>query len=203
MQSHRPRFQLAAPALIILLASTLALGGCAGALIGGVAVGASVSHDRRDTRTVFEDHQIEGDILLALRRAKVINRRTNISVTSYNGVVLLTGQVDDARTRDQAGEIANNTNNRVRRVVNEIVEAEPAPFTVRSNDAYLTAKAKTSLAGIRDLKGFDASRVKVVVAKRTLFLMGLLSRAEAEAATERVRRLRGVEKVVKVFEYTD
>ena len=114
-------------------------------------------------------------------------------------VLLLTGQVDDPSVSAKY-EVLVSELPRVKRVVNEITVGPFATAGQISQDALITSRAKLALTGVK-IPDFDPTRVKVKTEMGVVYLMGLVSRAEADAATEQVRRVRGVSKVVKVFEY--
>lgn len=187
-------------ALGIMLNTALFLTACAPVMFGGVATTASMAHDRRTTGSVVEDQSIELRIGNALRKAD-ISKQAHINVTSYNGIVLLSGEAPSEELRSRIGEIARD-DIKVRRVHNEIQLAAPSSMMTRSSDTLITTKVKTALLGIR-IADFDPSRVKAVTENGTVFLMGLLHRAEATAVTEQVTRVRGVQRIVKLFEYLD
>lgn len=189
------------PALLILVAPLL-LSGCAPLVVGGAAAtGVSVVHDRRTAGALIEDQAIELRVKSALKKEPGMSDQTHINVTSYNGVVLLSGEAPTEALRRRAAEIARRTD-KVRRVHNELTLAAPSAMMVRSSDALITTKVKAELFKIK-IKGFDPSRVKVVTENGTVFLMGLVTRAEAEAAVAVARQVSGVQRIVKLFEYLD
>jgi osmotically-inducible protein OsmY len=181
---------------VVLLIAVL--NGCAGLLIGGTAVGVSVAHDRRTTGTVVDDQTIEMKIYDALNRQLPPGNR--ISTTSYNGIVLLTGEVVSEAARRQAEAIARGIEPPVREVYNELVIGRPSPLSRQSNDAMITTKVKSALFQIK-IKDFDPSRVKVVTDRSVVYLMGLVRRNEADAAADVASRVDGVRQVVTLFEY--
>ncbi len=184
----------------LLLMATLLLPGCAGGLIvAGAATGVAVAYDRRTAGTVVEDQNIEIKVARAIRRDPQLARRAHISVTSYNNVVLLTGQVPERELRDRAAALARRVE-KVRRVHNEITVGPPTDFRARSRDAWLTAKIKSTLLSS---KGVRAIHVKVVTEDGVAYLMGLLKRDEADKVARLVQQVEGVKRVVKVFEYID
>lgn len=189
--------------LSLLAVSLLAplLSGCTTAVVGGVATGAAVVHDRRSTGVVIDDQEIELRVLQLKQQHPELTARSNISATSYNLAVLLTGQ---AETAGVAGEFARLVSNlpRVKRVHNEVVIGAERSFTESTSDIYLTSRAKLALFDV-DLPDFDPTRVKVVTSQGTVYLMGLVTRSEAQAASDKVRFVSGVKHVVKVFEYLD
>lgn len=178
-------------------AAPLLLGGCVAVAVTGAATGAAVVHDRRTAGTVIEDKAIELKADDALYHDKDVNDKTHIDVTSYNEVVLVTGEAPTEALRDQVIQLIRAIP-KVRHVYNEIVIAAPSSFISRSSDTLITAKVKTALFEIKD---FDPTRVKVVTERGVVYLMGLLTRQEAELATNAARRVGGVQKVVKMFEY--
>jgi osmotically-inducible protein OsmY len=187
--------------MLLCLSLITALTGCAGVVIGGAAVGAaSIAHDRRSTGTIVEDQSIEFKVFDQLSKDEELAKNSHINVTSYNKAVLLSGEVVTPKQRQKAEDIARRVEN-VKHVHNELVIAPPSSLSERSNDTLLTSKVKASLFEIDGIAGFDPTRVKVVTERGTVYLFGLLTQAEAEATTSTVRRVAGVQKVVKLFEY--
>lgn len=182
----------------LVLASLLALpliNGCAPLVIGGAAAtGVMVAEDRRTVGTITEDQGIE---LRTASRIRDRIRDAHINVTSYNRMVLLTGEVPDAAAQATAEKIARAVDN-VRGVHNELQVAGNSSMTARANDSYLTSKVKARFV---DSRKFNALHVKVVTESNVVYLMGLVNRQEANDATEIARTTGGVQKVVRVFEY--
>lgn len=193
------RFQLLG---LLILGGSLALVGCAPLLVGGAAVGAaSTIHDRRPASVILDDHQIELTAMSALLRDAKVRDGGRVSATSYNRTVLLTGQVRTPEIRQQATSLISRQP-KVRRVVDELTIGRPISLTRQSEDTYVTAKVKTALLDI-DLPGFDPTRVKIVTENGTVYLMGLLTHREADAATDKARYVAGVDRVVKLFDAFD
>ena len=189
-------------ALTALILSSPLLSSCVPVvLVGGAAATASVVHDRRTTGSIVEDQAIELRIKSALRKDEEIADQTHINVTSYNGIVLLSGEAPSQTLRTRAGGIARG-DKQARRVHNEIQIAAPSSAMTRSSDSWITTKTKTSLVGL-DIKGFDPTRVKVVSENGTVFLMGMVYRKEADAIVTRTQQVTGVQRIVKLFEYLD
>lgn len=182
--------------LLALLVVIPVLHGCAAAVVGGAATGVVVAQDRRTIGTVTEDQGIE---IKAADRIGSKFKDGHINVTSYNRMVLLTGEEPDAAAREGAEKIARAVEN-VRGVYNEIAVAGNSSLTARSNDAYLTSKVKARFV---DAQKFNPFQVKVVTESNVVYLLGLVTHKEAEDATEIARTTGGVQKVVKVFEYLD
>ena len=182
-------------ALLAALAATTALSACAPLLLGGAIVGSSmVVTDRRTSGTQVDDQSIE---LKATKRINdLLGDRGNVSTTSYNRVVLLTGTVlaepDKAAVERAVGGIEN-----VKSVVNEVAVGTAASFGNRSNDTLLTSKVKASLV---DAKDVQVNAYKVVTERGIVYLMGRVTEREANRASDIARGVSGVQKVVRVFE---
>jgi osmotically-inducible protein OsmY len=189
------------PLFLLLLSSLIIsqLSGCATAVVGGAATGAAVVYDRRTAPTVLEDQNIEIKAMKQLFDNPEIRKQSNISITSYNHKVLLTGEAD---TRDISRDYANLVSRipEVQKVYNEVIIGPSGSMLDRSNDTYLTSKVKAALFGT-GIEGFNPTRVKVVTSQGTVYLMGLVTAQEAAAAAEKARFVTGVLKVVKLFDY--
>lgn len=184
--------------IVTTLAATLS--GCAAVVVGGaVATGAVVAHDRRTTGTVVEDKEIQLRAVDLRASDPDIGARSNISITTYNLKVLLTGQAETAELAQRlAARIARLP--RVTHVYNEVEVGAQATLSDAASDTYLTASVKAALFDI-ELDGFDPLRVKVTTSNSTVYLMGLMTRQEADAVSDKVRYLSGVKKVVRLFDY--
>jgi len=182
-------------AVAALLASSALLSGCGALLLGGAAVGSVlVFTDRRTSGTQLEDQAIE---LKAMNRAReVVGDRGHVNATSYNRVVLLTGEVpSDADKASVERSIARIDN--VKSTVNELAVMGPTSMTARSNDTILSSKVKATFVDAKDLQ---ANAFKVVSERGTVYLMGRVTDREADRATELARSVSGVQRVVRVFE---
>ena len=183
-------------AAALLLVSAAALQACAEALIvGGVAAGVVMAADRRQTEVMFSDQRIEFNA--GSRIDDALKGQGHVNVTSYNYTVLLTGEVPTAQAKADAEKAALEVQN-VKTVVNELQVAGTSSAASRSNDAYITSKVKSNFLGNEKFKPTD---LKVVTEASVVYLLGLVTREEADAATEIARGTGGVQKVVRVFEY--
>jgi osmotically-inducible protein OsmY len=192
--------RLATPLGIIatLLAINL-LSGCASAVVGGAATGASVFHDRRSAGTALEDQNIEFKALHLKAKDTQLYKRANLSATSYNKVVLLTGQAETEQIRQRYVGMIRRISE-VKRVVDEIQIRPSLSITQQGNDTYITSKVKIKLFDVK-LPDFDPTRVKVVTDSGNVYLMGIVSQQEADSVVQKVRFVSGVKRVVKIFEY--
>lgn len=186
------------PHLILLSALLLTgLSACAPAVVGGAAAGGLAAADRRTSGTYVEDEGIEWKALTRIN--ETLGDKVHVNVTSFNRNVLLTGEATDEAAKQKAESIAKEVQN-VRNVTNELAIALPSAITSRSNDTYLTSLVKGNM--LKDNQGrFAPIHVKVVTENSVVYLMGMVTRQEAEAAKEIARNTSGVEKVVTVFEY--
>jgi osmotically-inducible protein OsmY len=183
--------------LVLAVATILPLSGCFPLMAGGAAVTASVASDRRTTGAIVDDEGIEWKV--SDKIARQLGDRVHISVTSYNRIVLLTGEAPREEDRALAERLARETEN-VRDVVNEIQIASPSSLGSRMNDANITAQVKARFVN-QSQGAFAPNHVKVVTENGVVYLMGLVTRREADAATQIARTTSGVRKVVRVFEY--
>ena len=180
----------------LLLASAAALLGCVEAVIvGGVAAGVVMAADRRQAEVMLSDQEIE--FTAGSRINDALKDQGHVNVTSYNYTVLLTGEVPTAQARADAEKAASEVP-KVKTVVNELQIAGTSSTASRSNDAYITSKVKSNFLGNGKFKPTD---IKVVTEASVVYLLGLVTREEADAATEVARGTSGVQKVVRVFEY--
>lgn len=181
------------------LCITLSLQGCAPVLVAGAATGASMANDRRTAGTVLEDQTIELKAVGAIQGDEELSKSLHVSVTSFNNIVLVTGQ---APTRDLRDRVLSQINSidKVRRIHNEISIEEPTSLKTRSNDTWITTKVKSTLLGA---KGIEAAHVKVITENGVVYLMGLVTHENGDTAAKTVQQVNGVQRVVKVFEYID
>ena len=183
-------------ALIAVLAGLATLTACVPIIIAGVAGGAvMVATDRRTAGAQVEDETIElkvGDQIRTL-----MGDRVHVNVTSYNGIVLLTGEVPDSGALASVGNAAKTTE-KVRSVQNECVIAVNSELSARTNDSYITSKVKARFV---EASTFPPNAVKVVTERAVVYLTGIVSKQEGTAAGEIAAGTTGVVRVVKVFEY--
>lgn len=191
--------------IVSLMSVTLALSGCAGLLFGGAVVGtaAAVStlHDRRTPGTVVDDRNLELVISKKIVENKTINDSSHTNLTIYNGVVLVTGEAFNQSIKDSIINLIRSTPN-VKAVEEDIVIMPNSSLLSRSNDAAITTKVKAALLSLK-LPNFDPTLINVSTERGKVYLMGLVSHAEAAAIINKTRRVKGVLSVMDVFEYGD
>lgn len=149
----------------------------------------------------IDDQFIGPEVIRAIKDAHIDLSTTtsHIVVTSYNGVVLVTGQTPRAELKQLAGKAAESVTS-AKKIHNELQVTTPTSGLVRSNDGLLTANIKTRMLSYNDV---PASKVKVVTENGVVYLLGIISRAEASRATAVAQEVNGVQKIVRLFEYID
>lgn len=185
-------------AICLLLAASLA--GC-GSILS--ATRDTPIESNKGTRTIgstIDDQLIETKTAVNIAKAHIdLERDSRISVISYNGVVLLTGQVPRQELKELAGSVAQRVQ-RVKVVHNELTVGPPLPLLARNTDALITTSAKTRLLADSAIPG---RRIKVTTEAGVVYLLGLVRRQEADLAVQAVQHVGGVQRIVKLFEYID
>ncbi len=180
--------------LPVLLAAALgSLSACAPLVVGGAAVGAMAYFDRRTSGTQVEDETIE---LRAGSRVGDAVPAGHINVSSYNRQVLITGEVPSEQAKQTAGDVVAKVEN-VKGIVNELAVQGSTSMSSRSSDALITGQIKASFL---DEKKLYSGAFKVVTERGTVYLMGRVTKAEADLATQIARGVSGVQRVVRIFE---
>ncbi len=181
--------------LFLCLAVISQLSACVPVVVGGAAAGGAMASDRRTSGIYVEDENIE---LKALKSIETnLGSTVHVNVTSYNRNVLLTGEVPTAEAKNKAETIVKAITN-IRGITNELIVGEKSSISSRSNDAYLPSKVKTQF--VTENK-FSANYVKVITENNVVYLLGIVTKSEADAAAEIASNTSGVRKVVKLFEY--
>lgn len=177
----------------VVLASQITA--CVPVVVGGAAASGAMAADRRTSGIYVEDENIE---LKATKKiADMLGDTAHVNITSYKGNVLLTGEVVSDAEKAKAANIVQAIES-VRNVTNELVIGAKTSISSRANDTYLTSKVKAQFVSE---SRFAANVVKVITENSVVYLLGYVTKAEAEAAAEIARNTSGVTKVVKVFEY--
>jgi osmotically-inducible protein OsmY len=183
-------------AIIAALVAASLLAGCVPLLVAGAVGGtALVATDRRSVGAQADDEAIE--LKMANNIGTGYGDRVHVSVTSYNGIVLLTGEVPTPDLVTTFGELARTTA-KVRRVHNELTVGPVSSVGSRTNDSYITSKVKARLV---ESNKVPATQVKVVTERQVVYLMGIVDRDEADAAGQIASTTSGVVRVVKLFEF--
>ncbi len=177
----------------------LSLSSCVTALVAGAAIATvDIIHDRRSAGEYLDDNTIEISARNYLLSTPEIRAAAHVKATSWNGILLITGEVDDEQIKQDMVATFRNIDG-VRQLVDETTITGKTALLARTNDAWITTRVKTRLL---TKTGLDANRVKVITTRGSVYLMGIVTEDEATRATELARTVKGVARVVKVFEYT-
>lgn len=187
--------------ILLFIVMTAVSSGCA-TVISTVNGNDSIQQNQgtRTTGSLLDDGSIETMIKVNLNAADDALRNANIDVISFNQTVLLVGQVPTQELKNLATRVATTSNSRVKTVYNELEVAGSTSFMSRTNDAWISTKLKSKMLVRDDVEGL---RTKVVTENGVVYLMGLLTHAEADRAVDLVSTTSGVTKVVRAFEYID
>ncbi|ANN65175.1 BON domain-containing protein [Bordetella bronchialis] len=190
----KPRFHTI-PLAAALTACVLALSACAPVVVGGAAAGAAVvATDRRTSGTQLDDQNISFKVEHAI--AQKLGDAAHVSANTYEGVVLLTGEVPNDAAKAQATSLAQGVE-KVKKVVNQLTIGPASSFSVRSNDTWLSSKVRTELL---NTKFVPSGSISVTTDKSVVYLQGKVTQAEGEYAANAAAGVSGVAKVVKLFD---
>ncbi len=153
----------------------------------------------RSPNTILDDDQIEYRANRDIKLSDAAFNDSHIVVVSHKGVVLLAGEVQSEALKEKAGNVVVQME-LVKAVHNELEVGPVTSLTTRTTDAWITTKAKSKMIAHGNI---DVGQINVTTENGTVFLMGVIPRAQADAAVEVAGTVSGVKKIVKVFEYTD
>lgn len=170
--------------------------GCTNNASTAGATGTFINHDRRTAGAIVDDQAISIKANLAISKDKDVWRKCHINTLSYNGVLLLVGQAPDEVTKSRVEELLHGIPE-ITKVYNQITVGTMVNFSSRMQDTWITTQVKTKILSSREI---GPNRVKVVTEDGKVYLMGLLTKDEEEVVSELVRKIKGVEEVVTVFE---
>lgn len=182
--------------LIALLGTLLLLQGCAAAVVAGGATAVTAASDRRTLGSQIDDNAIVIKARRALSQDNLTAKGSNLSVNSYNGVVLLTGQTASEQVKQQAQRLVQDIPS-VKQVHNQIRLGNNTSMTTRTRDSWISTKVKSQLLADEQVSGLN---IKVITENQEVFLMGLVGGAEADKAVDIARNVEGVVRVIKAFE---
>ena len=184
---------------ITLTLCSITLSGCSSILSASSDGPITENYGKRTWGSFIDDSAIETKAKVNLEKASPELANAHISVISFNAVVLLVGQVPNQQAKSLATRTIQKIR-KVRRVHNELTVSGASNALVRSSDSWLTTKTKTRMWFT---PGIQSGRIKVVSENGVVYLMGLVSRAEADRVVSEVQGSYGVQKIVKIFEYID
>ncbi|NKB63305.1 MAG: BON domain-containing protein [Gammaproteobacteria bacterium] len=196
----RSKKQIRLTLLSLLLASCGMLSACVPLVIGTATITAiDLVQDRRTMGRNIDDNALELKLRTDFRSDSMLGKSAHLSVTVINGLVLLTGEIQQEPQRERAVGLANYYSE-TRKVVDEIELTNATDLRSRTNDSWITSKVKTKLLRA---PGIPSSNIKVVTEKGRVYLLGLVTRAEAERSVSIAKTVRGVSHIYKVFEYIE
>ncbi len=182
-------------AAILMLAATIQ--GCAVATVAGITAGAAMATDRRSLGSQIDDQSIEFTAHNDLAKQKSLTDNTNLHVISFNASVLIIGQAPNTYLRDLAIKTVTQVKG-VNRIHNQIRISSNTSITTQTNDIWLTSKVKSALFASDKVNAKD---IKVVTENGEVFLLGLVTKKEADTAVDITRNISGISRVFKAFEY--
>ncbi|OZI66449.1 BON domain-containing protein [Bordetella genomosp. 11] len=192
--TFKSRFN-AIPLAAALAASVVTLSACAPVVVGGAAAGAAVVvTDRRTSGTQLDDQNISFKVEHAI--SQKLGDTAHVSANTYEGVVLLTGEVPNDAAKAQATSLAQGIE-KVKKVVNQLTIGPASSFSVRSNDTWLSSKVRSELL---NTKFVPSGSISVTTDKSVVYLQGKVTQAEGEYAANAAAGVSGVTKVVKLFD---
>jgi osmotically-inducible protein OsmY len=154
----------------------------------------------RTAGAVVEDQSIETKVLVNLKKLEPELKKANIDAISHNGVVLLVGQVGSESLKARATQITSDSSSKIKRIHNELEVAGKTSLLSRSNDSWIATKVRTLMLANSSV---PSGQIRVVTENGIVYLMGIVSQADGDLATDLARNVSGVTRVVKVFEYVD
>ena len=185
---------------LVFVMTTQIITACVPLAIGTATVTAvDLYMERRTVKQSVDDNTLELQLRREYMGDESLGNAVNISTTIINGIVLLTGEVHTDEQRQYAEKLARSFID-TREVVNELELSGRTNMNSRANDSYITGKVKSKLVRA---DGVPSTNIKVVTERGKVYLLGLVTHPEAEAAVEAARSVSGVTHIVKVFEYID
>ncbi len=186
--------------IITFIVISLSLQSCIFAV--GAAAGATIAavvYDHRKVEQVVGDQKITNNAIDKINAIPGIREENHINVTSFNQVVLLTGEVTTPQLQQQVEEAVKSSGD-IEKVYNQLAVRDPISTLTRGSDSWISTKIKTQMLG---MKGLKSGSIKVITENGTVYLMGLVNHEQADNAADIAREVIGVQKVVKVFQYKD
>ncbi len=184
--------------LAVILLSISLLQGCVAVALVAVTGSAGVAVDKRTLGKQIDDQRIELAAHSDLSTHQALQDNANLQIVSVNGSVLVVGQAPNTYLRDLAIKTITSVNG-VLHVHNQIRISNEISFTTKTNDLWLTSKVKAALFAAENI---SATNIKVVTENGEVFLLGLVSKKQANSAIDIARNIGGVNRVFKMFEYT-
>lgn len=186
--------------MLAILVLMIPLAGCIpAAFVAGAAAGGAVIYDKRSMKTMLEDGKISNLAQSRINQDPQLKGRSHISVAAFDHIVLMVGQAQTPELKQRAYQIVASVPD-IKRIYNEVQIEGSISYLQRSSDDWITTKVKSRMLAT---PGLNSTQIKVVTEAGVVYLMGEVSQSQGNLAADAARRVGGVVKVVKVFEYSD
>jgi len=185
--------------LSLTLCTSLLVSGCAEVINATTNKPIEMKANERTMGAKLNDNEIETAAKVNIKKADPQLEHAHVNIDSFNGIVLLTGQVPSEELRNLVADTVYKLNP-VREIHNELAVSEPTSFAARSQDAWISTKIKAQLVADSETQ---SRRIHFVTENQVVFLMGIVTHEEADRIVNMVSHTADVQKVVKVFEYVD
>ncbi len=181
---------------MLLLTLILSISACTPAFIAGAAVGSAIVYDQRGIKTIKDDHAITYRVAKHIQENEAVYNDSRIQASSFNRVVLLVGQAKTSEAKNMAENFVLDQPE-IKRVYNQITVGKTHSIINVSKDTVIAGMVKAKMIATDELR---SGQIKVVAEDATIYLLGDVSRRQAELATRVARGTKGVKKVVRLFE---
>jgi osmotically-inducible protein OsmY len=168
------------------------------AIIGGASVGGSLLFDKRGIATITHDRHITQTAQNLINADPKLKGRSHIAVATYDGTTLIVGEAQTNAVKQRAAHLVSLVPG-IKTMYNEITIAGATSELQQTNDSWLTSKVKSALLS---KAGFTSLQLKIITENNVVFLLGKATKSQAQKAADTARRVPGVTKVVKVFDYS-
>lgn len=180
--------------LVLIISTLLLLAGC--------ATQTAHNPDNYGTRSndvEAIDKTISTEVERAIKRADGRLAQARIKAHAFNGNVLLVGQVPSEELKSKATQITEGIRG-VSKVHNELAIAATLSATQRLSDSWITTNVISQLATNNRI---DSSKIEITTENASVYLMGIVARSEADMIVNELSTVKGVQRIVKVFDYMD
>ena len=185
--------------LCALMLSSFILTSCSPILQGAAAVTtvATMSNDRRSAGEILDDKTIDFNLSSIVRKDTILEDM-HINFMVYNKAVLMVGESPSAEARDYLEKQIKRNAPKIKQLINEVAVMPNSSYLSRAKDGIVTVQIETLFY---DQEVFHPTHVRVMTERSTVYLMGSVTKREAEHATNLATRAKNVDKVVKLFNY--
>ena len=185
--------------LCTLLVTSFIFSSCSPILQGAAAVTtvATMSNDRRSAGEIIDDKTLNFNLSNIVRKDAILEDM-HINFMVYNKAVLMLGEAPSIEARDYLEKQIKQKIPKIRKFINEVSVMPNSSYLSRAKDGIITVQVD---ALFLDQEVFHPTHVRVITERRTVYLMGSVTKREAEHATNLATKAKNVDKVVKLFNY--